>query len=237
MRGQAFVAFRRRISAEKAIQSLNDTEFYGKNLVVQWARRDDDIVLPFNKQCRRIGKPKLKTKNYLRSERYKTRLKKKEAVRLAHLKTMAEAQYRAPQPQNIENEMPQQTHNPTPNEYPNNPQKITSEQNSSSSSDSESDSSSDSASPERKAPVHRRMPLNQPHKTLLVLNLPSNFAKSDLEGLFSQFTGFDGVRFISAKRLAFIDYGDDFQARDALWALKEYTFEDGSLIDLNFARK
>lgn len=236
MRGQAFIVFRKRNSAENAIKSLNETEFFGKILVVQWARRDDDIVLPFNKQCRRIGKPRLKTKNYLQSKRYKLRLKKKEIERLTHLESLNKTQYNNQEKLNLER--PKSSEFLTPGENNSQTQnKKFEESSSSSSTDSESQSSSASSSLIKKAQAPKRMPLNQPHKTLLVLNLPNKIGKSDLENLFGQFTGFEGVRFISAKKLAFIDYSDDFQARDALWALKEYTFEDGSLIDLNFARK
>ncbi|ODQ65286.1 hypothetical protein NADFUDRAFT_83312 [Nadsonia fulvescens var. elongata DSM 6958] len=75
-----------------------------------------------------------------------------------------------------------------------------------------------------------------PHKVLFIQNLPASATKNQLVDLFSTYTGYQDVRFVGVRKVAFIDFEND---EDAVKA-KEATIGlnlDGNLLDINYAKK
>lgn len=77
MRGQAFIVFKKKQHAKAAREGLNGFTIFGKQMEVQWAKRDSDFVIPKDKRSYKIGKSRLVTKDYFHSEKFKQRMHKK----------------------------------------------------------------------------------------------------------------------------------------------------------------
>lgn len=75
---------------------------------------------------------------------------------------------------------------------------------------------------------HSRLPDNTiPSRTLFVENLPLNVQDGSLQMLFRQFVGFQEVRLIDGRNVAFADFGNEAQAAMAMQALQGFAFSPG----------
>jgi RNA recognition motif-containing protein len=77
MRGQSFIVFKKKQHAKAAKEGLNGFTIFGKQMEVQWAKRDSDFVISKDKRSYKIGKSRLVTKDYFHSEKFKQRMHKK----------------------------------------------------------------------------------------------------------------------------------------------------------------
>lgn len=75
----------------------------------------------------------------------------------------------------------------------------------------------------------------QPHNILLVQGLTNLVSKEDLENMFSNFPGFQLVRYIEAKKVALIDFDSE---QNATLALDAHEMKiNGVSIQVNYAKK
>jgi len=87
------------------------------------------------------------------------------------------------------------------------------------------------------APEQRLLPDNTiPSRTLFVENLPTNVQDGALQMLFRQFVGFQEVRLIEGRNVAFADFSNEAQAGQAMQALQGFAFSPQNLLKLTYAR-
>lgn len=78
---------------------------------------------------------------------------------------------------------------------------------------------------------------NEPHKTLFVENLPNEATDTMLSMLFRQYPGFEEVRLIPGRQVAFVDYQNEYQAGMALQGLQGFAMTPTVKLALSYARK
>lgn len=77
-----------------------------------------------------------------------------------------------------------------------------------------------------------------PNNILFVQNLPHEADSTAIQALFLQFPGFKEVRMIEAKPgIAFVEYGDEMQATQALLALQNFKISLTHAMMVSYAKK
>jgi len=77
----------------------------------------------------------------------------------------------------------------------------------------------------------------EPNKTLFVENLPLEATDTMLSMLFRQYPGFQEVRLIPGRNVAFVDYQNEYQAGMALQGLQGFAMTPEVKLALSYARK
>merc|ERR1712137_490176 len=77
----------------------------------------------------------------------------------------------------------------------------------------------------------------EPNKTLFVENLPPEATDTMLSMLFRQYPGFQEVRLIPGRNVAFVDYQNEYQAGMALQGLEGFAMTPGIRLAITYARK
>mmetsp|Transcript_14378 Transcript_14378/g.26464 ORF Transcript_14378/g.26464 Transcript_14378/m.26464 type:complete len:289 (+) Transcript_14378:112-978(+) len=77
----------------------------------------------------------------------------------------------------------------------------------------------------------------EPNKTLFVENLPPEATDTMLAMLFRQYPGFQEVRLIPGRNVAFVDYQNEYQAGMALQGLQGFAMTPEVKLALSYARK
>lgn len=92
------------------------------------------------------------------------------------------------------------------------------------------------AAPTPAAPA-KSMGVAEPNKTLFVENLPSEATDTMLSMLFRQYPGFQEVRSIPGRAVAFVDYQNEYQAGMAMQGLQGFAMTPEVKLNLTYARK
>merc|ERR1719282_1279898 len=89
------------------------------------------------------------------------------------------------------------------------------------------------------APKAATKPLGvaEPNKTLFVENLPPEATDTMLSMLFRQYPGFQEVRLIPGRNVAFVDYQNEYQAGMASQGLQGFAMTPEVKLTLSYARK
>jgi len=76
-----------------------------------------------------------------------------------------------------------------------------------------------------------------PNRTLFVENLPQEATDTMLSMLFRQYPGFQEVRLIPGRNVAFVDYQNEYQAGMAMQGLQGFAMTPEVKLSLTYARK
>mmetsp|Transcript_72330 Transcript_72330/g.215847 ORF Transcript_72330/g.215847 Transcript_72330/m.215847 type:complete len:254 (+) Transcript_72330:63-824(+) len=87
-----------------------------------------------------------------------------------------------------------------------------------------------------KAPM-RPQGMAEPNRTLFVENLPAEATDTMLSMLFRQYPGFQEVRLIPGRNVAFVDYQNEYQAGMAMQGLQGFAMTPEVKLNLTYARK
>jgi hypothetical protein len=74
------------------------------------------------------------------------------------------------------------------------------------------------------------------NKILFVENLPSNLNISTLNYIFGKFSGLVNINYLSEKKIAFIEYNNEFNAGIALLGLNNYKITKDTYLKISFAK-
>ena len=225
MRGQAFVVFKSKGDAGSALRGLNGNQFFGKNMEIQWAKRDSDFLLKEKNRSNKLGRSRLITKSYFNSHKFKDRMARKMNQRskeiqalkvhgMSYLDHMLDPK-RSTQPNgsaqhplnNIQNLSGNLPSNPVPGTV--NGELI---------------------------PKTSKKPMNEPNNILLLEKLP-DIETDELIKLFQQYEGFKEVRHIRPRRVAFIDFSTSILAANALTGAMTQEVGENEKLNINFAKK
>jgi len=77
----------------------------------------------------------------------------------------------------------------------------------------------------------------EPNRTLFVENLPAEATDTMLSMLFRQYPGFQEVRLIPGRNVAFVDYQNEYQAGMAMQGLQGFAMTPEVKLTLSYARK
>lgn len=77
----------------------------------------------------------------------------------------------------------------------------------------------------------------EPNRTLFVENLPTEATDTMLSMLFRQYPGFQEVRLIPGRNVAFVDYQNEYQAGMAMQGLQGFAMTPEVKLNLTYARK
>lgn len=91
--------------------------------------------------------------------------------------------------------------------------------------------------PPPKSTMPRELPPAMPHNVLFLEGLPAEATEDMLSTLFSQYPGFQGVRMVTAKACAFVDYGSEPEATVAIEALNGFKLSEEHALKVSYARK
>lgn len=78
---------------------------------------------------------------------------------------------------------------------------------------------------------------SEPNRTLFVENLPPEATDTMLAMLFRQYPGFQEVRLIPGRNVAFVDYQNEYQAGMAMQGLQGFAMTPEVKLHLTYARK
>lgn len=81
------------------------------------------------------------------------------------------------------------------------------------------------------------MGAHEPNKTLFVENLPNEATDTMLSMLFRQYPGFQEVRLIAGRNVAFADYQNEYQAGMAMQGLQGFAMTPEVRLALSYARR
>merc|ERR1712194_572059 len=76
-----------------------------------------------------------------------------------------------------------------------------------------------------------------PNKTLFVENLPAESTDTMLSMLFRQYPGFQEIRLIPGRNVAFADYQNEYQAGMAMQGLQGFSMTPEVKLSLTYARR
>jgi len=77
----------------------------------------------------------------------------------------------------------------------------------------------------------------EPNKTIFVENLPSEATDTMLAMLFRQYPGFQEVRLIPGRNVAFADYQNEYQAGMAMQGLQNFAMTPDMKLKITYARR
>jgi len=86
-------------------------------------------------------------------------------------------------------------------------------------------------------PAAAKLGASDPNRTLFVENLPGEATDTMLSMLFRQYPGFQEVRLIPGRAVAFVDYENEHQAGMAMQGLQGFAMTPEVKLSLTYARK
>jgi len=92
---------------------------------------------------------------------------------------------------------------------------------------------------EKKGPSFKdvgKVNLDNPNQTLFVENLPGDMNEMMMTMLFRQYAGFQEVRLISGRNVAFVEYGEEPQATIALQGLQGFLATPENPLRISYAK-
>eukprot|EP00930_Biecheleria_cincta_P103509 TRINITY_DN954_c0_g2_i1.p1 TRINITY_DN954_c0_g2~~TRINITY_DN954_c0_g2_i1.p1 ORF type:complete len:258 (-),score=62.93 TRINITY_DN954_c0_g2_i1:42-815(-) len=209
-RGQAWIIFKETSAATNSLKSLQGFPFYNKPMRIQFAKSKSDVVAKADGTY--VERPK--------------KIVKREDLRKGKTATPAPA----PEERTIPAAAPAAsraapavtaTQKSIQDRIGWNPNQI---------AGPAGGSSSAAAAPKPAAP-------SEPNKTLFVENLPTEATDTMLSMLFRQYPGFQEVRLIGGRGVAFVDYQNEYQAGMAMQGLQGFAMTPEVKLNLTYARK
>jgi len=222
-RGQAWIIFKEVPSASNALKSLQGFPFYNKPMRINFARTKSDTV------AKGDGTYVERPKKIVKREDLR---KGKTAPAAAAPSSQAPAQMilQAAQQPAAQAQMPQ---------MPSAPQMIA--QPADVAQHQKSIQERIGWNPNQTAAVKPQAPAAQaaaePNRTLFVENLPAEATETMLSMLFRQYPGFQEVRVIQGRNVAFVDYQNEYQSGMAIQGLQGFAMTPEQKLKLTYARK
>jgi len=211
-RGQAWIIFREASSAANSLKSLQGFPFYNKPMRINYARSKSDVVAKADGTY--VERPK--------------KIVKREDLRKG--KTSAPATTTAPA--QVQQPMQTQAYKAAPAAAPAAPAV---------SQRTIQDRIGWNPNQTQSAPQSAAKPaggvVSDPNKTLFVENLPVEATDTMLAMLFRQYPGFQEVRLIPGRNVAFVDYQNEYQAGMAMQGLQGFAMTPEVKLSLTYARK
>jgi len=223
-RGQAWIIFKEAPSATNALKSLQGFPFYNKPMRINYARSKSDAVAKSDGSFVERPKKVVKREDLRKGKAATPAPAPQEVIRAAApaAAAVAPAPAAAPVPA-VSQKSIQDRIGWNPNQTPNAP----------------------------KAPGMAQAPLAammggggavsggsaSPNRTLFVENLPNEATDTMLSMLFRQYPGFQEVRLIPGRAVAFVDYQNEYQAGMALQGLQGFAMTPEVKLNLSYARK
>eukprot|EP00929_Paragymnodinium_shiwhaense_P001492 TRINITY_DN101715_c0_g1_i1.p2 TRINITY_DN101715_c0_g1~~TRINITY_DN101715_c0_g1_i1.p2 ORF type:complete len:274 (-),score=70.31 TRINITY_DN101715_c0_g1_i1:89-910(-) len=211
-RGQAWIIFKEQSSATNALKSLQGFPFYNKPMRISYARTKSDAVAKGDGTY--VERPnKVVKREDLRKGKSTTAAAKPAAPNpVVHSTPVAAAAPAAAADPAITQKSIQDRIGWNPNQ-------------------------GGAAAAGGGAPKLSGGGANDPHKTLFVENLPNEATDTMLSMLFRQYPGFEEVRLIPGRQVAFVDYQNEYQAGMALQGLQGFAMTPTVKLSLTYARK
>eukprot|EP00747_Dinoflagellata_sp_TGD_P039916 gnl/TRDRNA2_/TRDRNA2_140547_c0_seq3.p1 gnl/TRDRNA2_/TRDRNA2_140547_c0~~gnl/TRDRNA2_/TRDRNA2_140547_c0_seq3.p1 ORF type:complete len:257 (-),score=53.98 gnl/TRDRNA2_/TRDRNA2_140547_c0_seq3:67-837(-) len=208
-RGQAWIIFKEVSSATNALKSLQGFPFYNKPMRLNYAKTKSDAVAKLDGTY--VERPK--------------KTIKKEALHKGKSATSA-ASTPAPAPQ-AQQAPAAVASTPAPAPRP----RVSSQSIIERIGWNPNQSTNAPKAPQRPTGVA------EPNRTLFVENLPSEATDTMLSMLFRQYPGYQEVRLIPGRAVAFVDYENEHQAGMALQGLQGFAMTPDVKLQLTYARK
>mmetsp|Transcript_42959 Transcript_42959/g.93536 ORF Transcript_42959/g.93536 Transcript_42959/m.93536 type:complete len:259 (+) Transcript_42959:97-873(+) len=209
-RGQAWIIFKEVSSATNALKSLQGFPFYNKPMRISYARTKSDAVAKADGTY--VERPKKIVKREdLRKGKSAAPAVTAAPVQEAPKKTAPAATVAAAAPAQSQKSI-QDRIGWNPQQTPNAPK------------------AAQAAAPKPQG-------VAEPNRTLFVENLPSEATDTMLSMLFRQYPGFQEVRLIPGRNVAFVDYQNEYQSGMALQGLQGFAMTPEVKLNLSYARK
>jgi len=208
-RGQAWIIFKEMSSATNALKSLQGFPFYNKPMRIAYGKTKSDVVAKADGTY--VDRPK--------------KIVKREDLRKGKSAAAPAVSQTAASPAPVEKKAapapvaPVVSQKTLQDRIGWNPAQAAGTSNSSS-----------------KAPT-KSMGVSEPNRTLFVENLPGEATDTMLSMLFRQYPGFQEVRLIPGRAVAFVDYENEHQAGMAMQGLQGFAMTPEVKLNLSYARK
>jgi len=208
-RGQAWIIFKEMSSATNALKSLQGFPFYNKPMRIAYGKTKSDVVAKADGTY--VDRPK--------------KIVKREDLRKGKSAAAPAVSQTAASPAPVEKKAapapvaPVVSQKTLQDRIGWNPAQAAGASNSSS-----------------KAPT-KSMGVSEPNRTLFVENLPGEATDTMLSMLFRQYPGFQEVRLIPGRAVAFVDYENEHQAGMAMQGLQGFAMTPEVKLNLSYARK
>jgi U1 small nuclear ribonucleoprotein A len=209
-RGQAWIIFKEMSSATNALKSLQGFPFYNKPMRIAFAKTKSDVVAKADGTY--VERPKKIVK------REDLRKGKTAAAPTVSQTVAAPAQPAAAKP--VEQK-------PAPAPAPAVSQKTIQDR----------IGWNPQQTPSAPKPASKPVANTEPNRTLFVENLPNEATDTMLSMLFRQYPGFQEVRLIPGRNVAFVDYDNEHQAGMAMQGLQGFSMTPEVKLTLTYARK
>jgi U1 small nuclear ribonucleoprotein A len=210
-RGQAWIIFKEMSSATNALKSLQGFPFYNKPMRIAYAKTKSDVV------AKADGTYVERPKKIVKREDLR---KGKTAAAPTVSQTVA-----APAPAPVASKPVEQK--PTPAPSPQVTQKTIQDR----------IGWNPQQTPSAPKPAPKPTVNQDPNRTLFVENLPNEATDTMLSMLFRQYPGFQEVRLIPGRNVAFVDYDNEHQAGMAMQGLQGFSMTPEVKLQLTYARK
>jgi len=209
-RGQAWIIFKEVSSATNSLKSLQGFPFYNRPMRINFAKTKSDLVAKADGTY--VERPKKIVK---REDIRKSKAQVSAAAAVAPAQRTAAAAAPAATPAPSQKSL-QDRIGWNPNQAP--------------------------AAASTPAPTNKQTQVSggtssQPNRTLFVENLPQEATDTMLSMLFRQYPGFQEVRLIPGRNVAFVDYQNEYQAGMAMQGLQGFAMTPEVKLNLTYARK
>lgn len=210
-RGQAWIIFKEVSSATNALKSLQGFPFYNKPMRINYARTKSDLVAKadgtYVERPKKIVKREDLRKGKTAAPATTTAPVQAEPKKPVAAAAAATAAAAVPAPTQ---KSIQDRIGWNPQQTPNAP---------------------------KAAAAQKPMGVAEPNRTLFVENLPGEATDTMLSMLFRQYPGFQEVRLIPGRNVAFADYQNEYQAGMAMQGLQGFAMTPEVKLQLSYARK
>mmetsp|Transcript_144063 Transcript_144063/g.375165 ORF Transcript_144063/g.375165 Transcript_144063/m.375165 type:complete len:273 (+) Transcript_144063:77-895(+) len=215
-RGQAWIIFKEMSSATNSLKSLQGFPFYNKPMRINYAKSKSDVVAKADGTY--VERPKKIVK--------REDLRKGKTAAPATTTAPAQAQY-APQAVWAAASEPKKQTAAAAAAVPAVTQK----------SIQDRIGWNPNQTPNAPKAAPKAAGVAEPNKTLFVENLPAEATDTMLSMLFRQYPGFQEVRLIPGRNVAFVDYQNEYQAGMAMQGLQGFAMTPEVKLALSYARK
>jgi len=210
-RGQAWIIFKETSSATNSLKSLQGFPFYNKPMRINYAKTKSDVVAKGDGTYVERPRKTIKREDLRKGKTAApatTTAPVAETKKVATATAAAAAAAPAAAQPSVTQKSIQDRIGWNPQQTPNAP----------------------------KAP-QRGLGVAEPNRTLFVENLPLEATDTMLSMLFRQYPGFQEVRLIPGRNVAFVDYQNEYQAGMAMQGLQGFAMTPEVNLQLSYARK
>jgi len=207
-RGQAWIIFKEMSSATNALKSLQGFPFYNKPMRIAYARTKSDVVAKADGTYVERPKKIVKREDLRKGKTAAAPAVSQQSAAAAPAPAPAVEKKVAPAPAPVSQKTIQDRIGWNPQQAP--------------------------AAPK---PPQKSLGVADPNRTLFVENLPSEATDTMLSMLFRQYPGFQEVRLIPGRAVAFVDYENEHQGGMAMQGLQGFAMTPEVKLCLSYARK